>query len=129
MVTPEQLSRRERQIMDAVYALGRATVNEVVETMNDPPSPMAVRRTMHILVEKGFLKGRKQVKEVIYSPRKSKSKVGKDAMKHVIETFFGGSVTEAMAVCFSDQRLPVDAEEREKLIKLIQEWEQSNDDN
>lgn len=129
MVIPEQLSRRERQIMDAVYSLGKATVNEVVDAMQDPPSSMAVRRTMHILIEKGFLKGKKQIKEVIYSPRKSKSKVGRDAMKHVIETFFDGSLTDALAVCFNGKQKPVDAEEKAKLIELIQAWEQSNDDS
>jgi len=129
MVSPEQLSRRERQIMDAVYSLGKATVKEVVEGMKDPPSAMAVRRTMHILVEKGFLKGHKRSKEVVYAPRKSKASVGRDAMKRVIETFFDGSVTEALSVCFNNQEKPVDIEEREKLIALIQAWEQDDDRN
>ena len=51
MPDPAELSRRERQIMDAVFALGEATVNRVVETIPDPPTAMAVRRMMHILEE------------------------------------------------------------------------------
>ncbi|HEV3120236.1 MAG TPA: BlaI/MecI/CopY family transcriptional regulator [Gemmataceae bacterium] len=53
MPEPSELSRRERQIMDAVFALGEATVNNVVETIPSPPTAMAVRRMMHILEEKG----------------------------------------------------------------------------
>ncbi len=56
MPKPSELSRRERQIMDAVFVLGEATVNKVVETIPSPPTAMAVRRMMHILEEKGHLK-------------------------------------------------------------------------
>ena len=66
-----QLSRRERQIMDAVYALGEATVNQVVEGIPSPPTAMAVRRMMHILEEKGYLRRRKSGREVIYVPRQA----------------------------------------------------------
>ena len=58
MPEPSELSRRERQIMDAVFALGEATVNKVVETIPSPPTAMAVRRMMHILEEKGHLRRR-----------------------------------------------------------------------
>ncbi len=68
MAEPSDLSRRERQIMDAVFALGEATVNKVVETIPSPPTAMAVRRMMHILEEKGHLKRRESGREVIYVP-------------------------------------------------------------
>ena len=53
MTDSAQLTRRERQIMDALYARGEATVNQVVEALPDPPTPLAVRRMLHILEEKG----------------------------------------------------------------------------
>ena len=58
MPKSSELSRRERQIMDAVFVLGQATVNKVVETIPSPPTAMAVRRMMHILEEKGHLRRR-----------------------------------------------------------------------
>ena len=85
MSDPSDLSRRERQIMDAVYSLGEATVKQVVETIPDPPTSMSVRRLMHILVEKGQGKGR----EVSYRPRKAKAEAGQSALQGVLETFFG----------------------------------------
>src|SRR2546427_3782449 len=96
MPAPSELSRRERQIMDAVFALGEATVNQVVETIPSPPTAMAVRRMMHILEEKGHLRRRQSGREVIYAPRQAKNKAGRRAFERVLETFFGGSVEEAL---------------------------------
>src|SRR6478752_9541440 len=97
MPEPSELSRRERQIMDAVFALGEATVNQVVEAIPSPPTAMAVRRMMHILEEKGHLRRRESGKEVIYAPRQTKQKAGRLALAQVLETFFGGSLEEALA--------------------------------
>ena len=115
-----QLSRRERQIMDAVYALGEATVNQVVETIPLPPTPMAVRRTMHILEEKGHLRRRENGREVIYAPRQAKRRAGRRALEQVLETFFAGSLEEALAAHLHSRRDRISAEERERLIDLIQ---------
>ena len=90
MPEPSGLSRRERQIMDAVFSLGEATVNQVVETIPSPPTAMAVRRMMHILEEKGYLRRRKSGREVIYVPRQARDKAGRRAFQQVLETFFGG---------------------------------------
>src|SRR5436853_2053951 len=91
MPQPSELSRRERQIMDAVFALGEATVNKVVETIPSPPTAMAVRRMMHILEEKGHLRRRENGREVIYAPRQTKDKGGRRAFERGLETSFGGS--------------------------------------
>mgnify|MGYP002641907466 CR=1 FL=1 len=91
MTRPPDFSRRERQIMDAIFELGEATVNQVVSAIPDAPTAMAVRRMMHILEEKGHLKRRENGREVIYSPKESKEKAGRGAFEKVLETFFGGS--------------------------------------
>ena len=111
-----QLSRRERQIMDAVFALGEATVNKVVETIPSPPTAMAVRRMMHILEEKGHLRRRESGREVIYLPRQAKGQAGRRA--------FGGSLEEALAAHLHSRKDQVSAEERERLIKLIEQAQQ-----
>src|SRR3954449_1968953 len=115
------LSRRERQIMDAVFALGKATVNKVVENIPSPPTAMAVRRMMHILEEKGHLRRRESGREVIYAPRQAKNKAGRRAFEQVLETFFGGSLEEALAAHLHSRKDRVSADERERLIKLIQQ--------
>lgn len=97
MSDPTELSRRERQIMDVVFAQGDATVNQIAAALPDPPTAMAVRRMMHILEEKGFLKRRQDGREVVYSPKQSKQRAGKKALQHVLDTFFGGALDEALA--------------------------------
>jgi predicted transcriptional regulator len=101
MSDPTELSRRERQIMDLVFAQGSATVNQIAAGLPDPPTPMAVRRMMHILEEKGFLKRHLDGREVVYAPKQSKQRVGKKALQHVIDTFFGGALDEALAAHFT----------------------------
>jgi predicted transcriptional regulator len=121
MPEPSELSRRERQIMDAVFALGEATVNQVVESIPSPPTPMAVRRMMHILEEKGHLRRKENGREVIYVPRQTKGKAGRLAFDQVLETFFGGSLEEALAAHLHSRKDQVSDEERQRLIALIEQ--------
>ena len=114
------LSRRERQIMEVVFALGEATVNQVVETIPDAPTPMAVRRLMHILEAKRQLRRKKQGREVVYLPRETKGKAGRSAFQRVLETFFGGSLEEALAVHLHSRKDGMSDEERARLIRLIE---------
>jgi len=113
------LSRRERQIMDVLYAREEATVNQVCEALADPPTSMAVRRMMHILVEKGHVKGRLEGREVVYAPRERKAKAGTSALQRVLETFFGGSLEEALAAHLLTRKDQLSKEERARLVKLI----------
>lgn len=121
MAKSSELSRRERQIMDAVYALGEATVNQVVECIPSPPTAMAVRRMMHILEEKGHLRRRESGREVVYAPRQTKHKAGRLAFERLLETFFGGSLEEALAAHLLSRKDQISAEERARLIALIEQ--------
>ena len=116
-----ELSRRERQIMDAVFALGEATVNQVVGAIPSPPTAMAVRRMMHILEAKGHLRRRESGREVVYTPRQTKDKAGRRAFERVLETFFGGSLEEALAAHLHSRKDQVSDEERQRLIALIEQ--------
>lgn len=124
MPEPSELSRRERQIMDAVFALGEATVNQVLEAIPSPPTAMAIRRMMHILEEKGHLRRRESGREVVYVPRQAKGKAGRRAFEQVLETFFGGSLEEALAAHLHSRKDQVSPEERDRLIALIQQAQQ-----
>jgi predicted transcriptional regulator len=119
-----ELSRRERQIMDAVFVHGKATVNKVVASIPSPPTAMAVRRMMHILEEKGHLRRKKSGREVIYVPRESRGKAGRSALENVLATFFGGSLEEALAAHLHSRKDGVSDDERERLIALIEQAKQ-----
>lgn len=105
--------------MDIVFARGEATVNQICEALPDPPTPMAVRRMMHILEGKGHLKRRGQGREVVYGPRETKDKAGRNALQRVLETFFGGSLEQALSAHLLSRKTEVTAEERDRLVKLI----------
>ncbi len=117
---PTDLSRRERQIMDAVFALGEATVNQVVAAISDAPTAMAVRRTMHILEGKGHLQRHGTGREVVYRPTMAKEKAGQGALQRVLQTFFAGSLEEALASHLVSRNEGVTAEERDRLVALIE---------
>ena len=124
MAGKSELSRRERQIMEAVFELGEATVNQVVDSIPSPPTAMAVRRMMHILEEKGYLRRRKHGREVIYSPKQSRTKAGRNALDNVLTTFFGGSIEEALAAHLHSRKDGVTDDERKRLIELIEQAKQ-----
>lgn len=97
MHDPSKLSRRERQIMDIIYAAGEATVRQVQARLPDPPTDMAVRRMLQILEQRGHLRRRAEGREVVYLPAHSKARAGLRALQHVLDTFFSGAVDEALA--------------------------------
>lgn len=121
MADPTKLSRRERQIMDALFARGEATVNQIAGALPDPPTSMAVRRMMHILEEKGHLRRREQGREIVYAPKESKDKAGRSAFEKVLETFFGGSLEEALAAHLLSRKDSVTKDERHRLVQLIEQ--------
>jgi predicted transcriptional regulator len=109
--------------MDALFSRGEATVNQIAEALPDPPTPMAVRRMMHILEEKGYLRRREQGREVVYAPKESKDKAGRSAFEKVLATFFGGSLEEALSAHLMARKDGVTTDERERLVSLIKQTE------
>lgn len=116
-----RLSRRERQIMEILFARGEATVLQVTEALPDPPTTMAVRRMLHILVEKGQIQRRPEGREMVYAPRERKVKAGAGALQRVLETFFGGSLEEALAAHLLARKAGVSTAERDRLVSLIEQ--------
>jgi predicted transcriptional regulator len=113
------LSRRERQIMDAVFTAGWASIAEIREGIPTAPSMNAVRTMVQILEEKGHLRRRKRGREFEYAPVVAKSQAGLKAFRHVISTFFAGSVSDALAAHFSRTPRPLSADEHARLKELI----------
>ena len=118
MVDPSTLSRRERQIMDILFARGEATVRQIQELLDEPPTVMAIRRMLQILEEKGHLKRRQEGREVVYGPRESRKTAGSNALKHVLETFFDGAIDEALAAHFA-RKEDISQEQLARLQEMI----------
>ena len=116
-----ELSRRERQIMDVIYARGEATAEDVETGLADPPTRTAVRTFLTILEEKGLLSHDKRGRAFVYRPTRPAEKVGKSAFARVIETFFGGSVEKALAAHLTDPSTRLSAEEVERLSELVRQ--------
>src|SRR4029453_18231712 len=99
---PLAVSRRERQILEIVYARGEATAAQVVKDMPDAPTKTAVRTLMRILEEKGHLTHRQEGQSYIYQPSRPRTPAGQSALRQVLRTFFSGSIQEALAAHLAD---------------------------
>ena len=114
-----QLSRRERQIMDVIYARGDATAAEVLAALPDPPSKTAVRTILRILEEKGHLKHKQQGLRYVYQPSRRRGPAGRSALQRVLHTFFDGSLEKAVAAHLGDSAADLSDDELARLAELI----------
>jgi BlaI family penicillinase repressor len=120
-IGPLYLSRRERQIMDVIYACEEASAAQVVGRLPDPPTRTAVRTMLRILEDKGHLTHRKQGREFIYQPTRARQRAGQSALRGVLETFFQGSLEKAVAAHLADPAAEPTPEELARLARLIRE--------
>jgi predicted transcriptional regulator len=116
-----QLSRRERQIMEIVYRKGSATAGEVMEGMPDPPSYSAVRALLRVLEGKGHLRHRQDGPRYVYSATVPRERARRSALHRVVGTFFGGSVTDAVAALLELEPDRLDESELARLSALVDE--------
>lgn len=119
--TDLNLSRRERQIMDIIYARGEASATDVLSDMPDPPTRTAVRTMLRILEEKGHLVHKKKGREFIYQPTRARARAGLSALRRVVQTFFEGSLEKAVAVHLSDPKSDLSEGELKRLADLIRQ--------
>jgi predicted transcriptional regulator len=101
----DPLSRRERQIMDIVYARGQATAAEVTAGLPDPPSYSAVRALLRILEQKGHLKHEEDGPRYVFLPTVPRDRARRSAMRNLVRTFFDGSAAQAAAALLGEARL------------------------
>jgi len=116
----QNLSRRERQIMDAIYRLGRATAAEVLENMPDPPGYSAVRAMLRLLEEKGYLRHDQQGARYVYLPTISRDKARQSALKQLVQTFFDNSTEQTVSALLDMSKSRMSDEELERLSTLIE---------
>ena len=114
-----QFSRRERQIMNVVFSRGEATAVEILAEIPDPPTLDAVRRMIRILEEKGALKHKKDGPRYVYYPTTQPEEARVSAMEKVVETYFRGSVSQAMAALLEASDLDISDQEMSLVKDLI----------
>lgn len=115
----DPLSRRERQIMNAVYRLEKATVAEVIAQLPDAPSYSAVRALLGILEQKGQLQHHQDGARYVYQPVRSRSTAQQGALRTVLQTFFNGSRTQAIAALLELPDSKLSKQEQAELTALI----------
>jgi BlaI family transcriptional regulator, penicillinase repressor len=122
MPMTNDLSRRERQIIEVVYAHAAdgkgATAEQVEAGLPDPPTRTAVRTFLRMLEDRGLLRHEKRGRAFVYKPVKPAGQAGKSALRRVVETFFGGSLERALTAHLADERLS--DEEIRRLEDLIE---------
>ncbi len=125
-VTPNRdpsgdLSRRQRQILDILYTLGKGDVQAVLDKMPDAPSYSAVRATMNTMVDEGVLTYAKVSRKYVYAPARSRTSAAAVAAKRMLATFFGGSVSRAMQGILEASDGELSSEELSALSRMVQE--------
>lgn len=116
---PSPLSRRERQLMDIVYRLGQGTAAEIRDQMTDPPSYSAVRALLRILETKGHLRHQQDGARYVFLPIVPAEDARLGALGQVIDTFFRGSASEAMAALLDSSDKRLNREELNHIARLI----------
>ncbi|MBK7594248.1 MAG: BlaI/MecI/CopY family transcriptional regulator [Gemmatimonadetes bacterium] len=114
-----QLSRRERQIMDVIFGLGRATAREVHEGIADAPSYSAVRALLRVLETKGHLTHVEDGPRYLFIPTMSRAKARTLALRQVVDTFWEGSASRTVAALIDSRDHPISQVELDELAALI----------
>ncbi len=114
------LSRRERQIMDILYQRGKASAADVREAMEDAPSYSAVRAMLRVLEEKGHVKHQAEGLKYVYVPVVAREKAKRSAVKHLLDTFFGGSAEQIVAALLDVSATQLTREELDRMSAMIE---------
>lgn len=123
----QNLSRREREIMEIVFALRQATLSDIQTRMQDAPTRPALRSLLTILESKGCLTHTKRSREFVYAPTTEPASAGRSALRRVLDTFFEGSFGQALAAHLGDPRSRLSSEEVSELEAFLQEARRKQD--
>jgi predicted transcriptional regulator len=116
---PNALSRRERQIMDILYKLERASVGQVLSKLADKPSYSTVRAQLRVLEEKGHVRHEEHGLRYVYAPAVPRDIARRSALRHLVETFFDGSTEKVVATLLGGEVARITPEELDRLARLI----------
>ena len=116
----EGFSRREREILDALYKLGRASAAQILDEIADPPSYTAIRSLLAILEKKGHVRHASDGTRYIYEPKVAREQMGRRAIDSLLSTFFDNSVEQAVAALISRKDADISKDELDRLSRLIE---------
>jgi len=116
---PDPLTRREREIMDILHRRGRATAHDVLAELADPPSYSAVRTFLRLLEEGGHVRHELEGKSYVYTPTVARRDAQRSAINHLVETFFDGSVEEAVATLVESSKTKLSQGELDRIAALV----------
>jgi predicted transcriptional regulator len=116
---PNALSRRERQIMDILYKLERASVGEVLASLPDKLSYSTVRAQLRVLEEKGHVRHEEHGLRYVYSPAVAREVARRSALRHLVETFFDGSAEKVVAALLGGEGSRITPQELDRLARLL----------
>ena len=119
MKKPPSLTRRERQIMDVLYKLERATAAEVLAGLPDQNNYSTVRAQLRVLEEKGHVRHEEAGARYVYSPTLPRAAARRSALKHLLDTFFEGSAEQVVAALLGGEVARLAPEELERLTQMI----------
>lgn len=117
--TDAPLSRREREVMDVLYRRGEATVGEVMEDLQDPPTYSAVRSILRVLKQKGHITHREDGPRYVYAPSVERERARRVALDHLVNTFFDGSAEHALAALLRRSDLDLNEAQIHRLAREI----------
>jgi predicted transcriptional regulator len=113
------LSRRERQIMDILYRLGRATASEVQSALTGKPAYSTVRAQLRVLEEKGQIRHEEEGLRYVYLPKLPRHRIQQSALKHLIETLFEGSAEKVVAALLGKGSATITEDQLQRMSELI----------
>ena len=116
----KSLSRRERQIMDCLFARGEATASEIQAHLPDAPGNSAVRALLRIMEDKGLLRHREVEGRYVYRPVESRLAASRAALKRVLGIFFEGSLANAVQSLVDARAAGLTSQELQRLEEVIQ---------
>ena len=116
----QDLSRRERQIMDFLFRVGQATAAEVMDGLDDAPSYSAVRALLRILEQKGHVRHEEEGRAYVYMPLVRRDAARQSALTHLLRTFFDNSAEQAVAALLAIKGRKLNDAELERLSQLIE---------
>ena len=113
------LTRRERQIMDILFRRGRVTASDVMVELPGEPSYSTVRTQLRVLEEKGHVRHEEQGNRYVYMPVVRRQAASKSALRHLVDTFFDGSVEKTVAALLGGGSARVSEEELDRITELV----------
>ena len=119
--TPALLTKRERQIVDALYRLGRATAAEIMAAVPGAPTYSTIRTQLRVLEAKGHVRHEEQGLRYVYMPTVPRSAARKSALKHLVETFFDGSSAKAVAALLGGEASRLSDDDLERIGELLKD--------